>query len=163
MNEPTSKRTLFVLIISLCLGATACAAAVEAQPTPEDEENGPLWTVKKTDIPPVENLVWVDDQFRLKKTGKRYMLKPEKNLEKRWGQSGKKYKAKLDQSEADPRVFCGVIEIREDGHRIVHDLSLSVVDEDSHVILYFYPQQGDTGDGCSYQGTHGGLAHAHRD
>lgn len=133
-----------------------------------EDADGPIWRVDETNIPMDENLIWVDDEMRLHKAPKddpkHYMLKPEARLSGRWGQTAS-YKAKLDKSEDDPRVFCGEIVIRYGGTKIRHKLALSEIVENERVTLYFYPPGShaelDVKDGCSYHDTHGGLAHVH--
>jgi hypothetical protein len=155
--------TCFTLMV-----ISANALAQDARPEPHPD--GPIWEVRETNIPQDENLIWVDDTMRLRKAPPdnpiHYMLKPESRLLGRWGQQAS-YRARLDKSEDDERVFCGEIVIRYGGKKIKHKLALSEIDETNHVTLYFYPpgshEELDVVEGCSYHKIHGGLAHVHRD
>ena len=116
--------------------------------------DGPIWEITWTDIKPEDQLLVQWDTFRLKLTGNHYMFKPRPQMRGRWG-SGPDFKVKL-KAQAD-RLYCGELKIMRGGHEATHGMSLTEIERDKKVILHIYHLDAD--DACTYQESHGGLAH----
>lgn len=142
------------VIAKFTLGASLVFSMLTfGSPALAANKDGPIWRISWTDIHPTDELVLVNDVFRLKLTGNHYQFKPIPPMSNRWG-SAKDYKAKL--VEKADNLYCGEIKLKTDGHEYAHGLSLSRV-KDDFVILHFYALDDDAA--CTYQTTHGGLAH----